>query len=94
MINYTQELQEELENQEATVKALNSLGEDLALQDRKDNGEQIKNQLDAINTRWTTVFSHLSDIKRRQVLLFLVLTYCNLLYMYLIKNITLLGMNP
>ncbi|XP_047659645.1 dystrophin isoform X2 [Tachysurus fulvidraco] len=63
--SHIKELQEDLENQEATVKALNSLGEDLALQDRKDNGEKIKNQLDAVNTRWTTVFSQLSDIKRR-----------------------------
>ncbi|KAK3510935.1 hypothetical protein QTP70_027830, partial [Hemibagrus guttatus] len=65
---HIKELQEDLENQEAAVKALNALGEDLALQDRKDNEEQIKNQLDAINTHWTTVFSQLSEIKRRQVL--------------------------
>lgn len=64
-----------MENQEAAVKALNAFGEDLALQDRKDNEEQIKNQLDAINTRWTTVFSQLSEIKRRQVLVFLSISF-------------------
>ncbi|XP_058236880.1 dystrophin isoform X2 [Hemibagrus wyckioides] len=62
---HIKDLQEDMENQEAAVKALNALGEDLALQDRRDNEEQIKNQLDAINTRWTTVFSQLSEIKRR-----------------------------
>ncbi|TSK17770.1 Dystrophin [Bagarius yarrelli] len=48
------ELQNDLENQKAVVKELNTLGEDLALQDRRNN-EQIKNQLEAINARWTTV---------------------------------------
>lgn len=71
LIYYLQELQEDLENQKSAVKGLNDLGEDLALQDRKDKEEQIKNQLDEINTRWTTVFIQLSEIKRRQVLLFL-----------------------
>ncbi|XP_017313017.1 dystrophin isoform X2 [Ictalurus punctatus] len=63
--SHIKKLQEDLENQEAAVKRLNALGEDLALQGRKDNEEQIKNQLDVINTRWTTVFNKLSEIKRR-----------------------------
>lgn len=72
-----------MENQEAAVKRLNALGEDLALQGRKDNEEQIKNQLDVINTRWTTVFNKLSEIKRRQVLLFLVSqNFCCILIVY------------
>ncbi|KAF5902309.1 dystrophin-like isoform X3, partial [Clarias magur] len=59
------ELQEDLENQELAIKELNKLGEELVLQGRKDNEEQVKNQLDAINIRWTAVFNQLSEISRR-----------------------------
>lgn len=72
MIFDSQELQEDLVNQEAAVKELKALGEDLSLQDRKENEQQIKSQLDVISTRWTTVFNQLSEIKRRQVLMFLL----------------------
>ncbi|KAI5090181.1 dystrophin isoform 1, partial [Silurus meridionalis] len=61
-------LQEDLESQEAAVKQLNALGEDLlALQSRKDNEEKIKKQLESINARWIAVFNQLSKLKRRQV---------------------------
>ncbi|XP_053333050.1 dystrophin isoform X2 [Clarias gariepinus] len=59
------ELQEDLENQELAIKEFNELGEELVLQGRKDNEEQVKNQLDAVNIRWTTVFNQLSEIRRR-----------------------------
>lgn len=75
MIYYSQELQEDLESQETAVKGLNSLGEDLALEGKKDNEEQIKKQLHAINTHWTTVFNQLSEIKRRQVLTLLAVFF-------------------
>ncbi|KAI5619629.1 dystrophin isoform X7 [Silurus asotus] len=61
-------LQEDLESQEAAVKQLNALGEDLlALQSRKENEEKIKKQLESINARWIAVFNQLSKLKRRQV---------------------------
>lgn len=82
MIYYSQELQEDLENQEAAVKGLNALGKDLGLASRKDNEEQIKNQLVAVNTRWTTVLNQLSEIKRRQVLMFLAVWFLKIVAVF------------
>ncbi|XP_036418349.1 dystrophin isoform X3 [Colossoma macropomum] len=59
------DLQEVLEKQEAAVKALNIMGEDLAMQCRKEDGDHIKQQLASINTCWTKLFSRLTEIKRR-----------------------------
>ncbi|KAI4901901.1 hypothetical protein NFI96_022255 [Prochilodus magdalenae] len=58
-------LQGDLEKQEAAVKALNVLGEDLVLQCRKEDGDHIKQQLAYINTHWAKLFNQLAEIKRR-----------------------------
>ncbi|XP_076838749.1 dystrophin isoform X3 [Brachyhypopomus gauderio] len=62
---HLQDLQESVEKQEAAVKGLNVLGEDLALHCRKEDGDQIKQQLGSINARWAKVLNHLTEIKRR-----------------------------
>lgn len=85
-ICYSQELQEDLENQKAAVKGLNTLGEDLALQGKKDNEEQIKKQLHAINTQWTTVYNRLSEIKKRQVLAFLAMSF-QIIQVWFLKSV-------
>ncbi|XP_072514120.1 dystrophin isoform X6 [Salminus brasiliensis] len=59
------DLQEDLEKQEAAVKELNLLGQDLALQCREEDRNNIKQQLGSINTRWAKVFNQLTEIKRR-----------------------------
>uniref|UniRef100_A0AAR2KC62 Dystrophin n=1 Tax=Pygocentrus nattereri TaxID=42514 RepID=A0AAR2KC62_PYGNA len=63
--NLVDDLQDVLEKQEAAVKALNVMGEDLAMQCRKEDGDHIKQQLASINTRWAKLFSELTEIKRR-----------------------------
>lgn len=61
----SQDLQEDLEKQEAAVRGLNVLGEDLAFHSRKEDGDHIEQQLSSINARWAKVFNQLSEIKRR-----------------------------
>ncbi|XP_017573216.1 dystrophin isoform X2 [Pygocentrus nattereri] len=63
--SHLKDLQDVLEKQEAAVKALNVMGEDLAMQCRKEDGDHIKQQLASINTRWAKLFSELTEIKRR-----------------------------
>lgn len=65
--SFSQELQDTLEKQEASVKGLNTLGTDMSPQCSKDDRDHIKHQLVSINSRWAKVSNQLTEIKRRLV---------------------------